>query len=106
MLADAMKSYPKPEDTSTRDCVMERLQFFGSTKCKLNLPSGANCDSQQPDKVNYFICRLNTRASRQRIESLSYAIHGLAHTIFVLFSSGTLQDYHPTQPNDVRHYRP
>ena len=60
MLVDAMKAYPWAEDVNTRDCALEGSELFGSTKHKLNLPSGADCDSHQPDKVNYVIPRPNT----------------------------------------------
>ena len=80
-----MKSYPGAEDVNTRYCVLEGSKLFGSTKRKLNLPPGADCDSHRPDKVNYSIPRPNTQATRQRIEeSLSSAIHGVAHTTSVL----------------------
>jgi hypothetical protein len=109
MLADAMKSYLGAEDVNTRDCALEWSEFFGSTKRKLNLPPSTDCDSHGPDKVNYSIPHPNTRATRQRIEeSLSSPIHGVTHTtsVIVMLPSGTLQDYHPTQPNNVGHYRP
>ena len=48
-------------------------------------PQITQCDSHRPDKVNYYIYCPNTRATRQRIEeSLSTAIHGVAHTTSVL----------------------
>ena len=85
MLANAMKSYPGAADANTRDCALEGSELFGSTKRKLNLPPGVDCDSHRPDKVNYCIPRPNTRATRQRIEkSLSSAEHGVAHTTSVL----------------------
>ena len=85
ILVDAIKSYPGADDVNTRYCTLEGSKLFGSTKCKFNLPPGADCDSHRPDKVNYFIPRPNTRATRQRIEeSLSSAIHGVAHTTSVL----------------------
>ena len=85
ILVDAMKAYPWAEDINTRDCVLEGPELFGSTKRKLNLPTGADCDSHRPDKVNYFIPHPNIRATRQRIEKLlSYAIYGAVHTTSVL----------------------
>ena len=80
-----MKSYARAEDVNTRDCVLEGSELFGSTKRKLNLPLGVDCDSHRPDKLNNFIPRPNTQASHQCIEeSLSFAIHGLTHTTSVL----------------------
>ena len=32
---------------------LEGSELFGSTKQKFDLPSGMNCDSHRPDKVNY-----------------------------------------------------
>jgi hypothetical protein len=64
MLADAMKSYPWAEDVNTKDCALEGSELFGSTKRKFNLPPGADCGFHRPDKVNYFILRPNTRATR------------------------------------------
>lgn len=85
MLVDAMKSYPGAEDVNTRDCALEGSKLFGSTKRKFNLPPGADCDSHRPDKVNYFIPRPNTQATRQYIEELlSSAIHDVAHTTSML----------------------
>ena len=81
MLADVMKSYPGAKNVNTRDCLLEGSELFGSTKRKRNLPPDVDCDSHQPDKVNYSILRPNTRATRQSIEELlSSAIHGVAHT--------------------------
>jgi hypothetical protein len=95
MLVDAMKSYPGAEDVNTRDCALEGSEFFGSTKRKLNLPPGVDCDSHRPDKVNYSIPRPNTRATRQRIEeSLSYAIHSVAHTTSVLETDCLASKWH------------
>ena len=85
MLAATMKSYPRAEGVNTRDCTLERSELFGSTKRKLNLLSGVDCDSHRLDKMNYSIPRPNTRATRQCIgESLRSAIHGVAHTTSVL----------------------
>ena len=68
ILVDAMKSYPGAKDVNIRDCALEGSQLFGSTKRKLNMPPGADCDSHRPDKVNYSIPRPNIWATRQRIE--------------------------------------
>lgn len=38
LMVDAMKSYSRVEDLNTRDCALERSEFFGSTKWRLNLP--------------------------------------------------------------------
>ena len=105
MLADAMKSYPGAEDVNTRDCALEGSELFGSTKRKLNLPPGADCDSHRPDKVNYSIPRPNTRATRQRIEeSLSSAIHGVAHTTSVLETDCLASKWHIARlpPNSAK----
>ena len=45
ILANAMKSYPGVEGANTRDCALEGSELFGSTKKKLNLPPGVDCDS-------------------------------------------------------------
>jgi hypothetical protein len=68
MLADAMKSYPRAEYVSIRDCALEGSELFNSTKHKLNLPPGADCDSHRPNKVNYSISHPHTPATCQRIE--------------------------------------
>ena len=82
MLANAMKSYPRAKDVNNKDCALEGSELFGSTKHKFNLPPNVDYDSHQPDKVNYFIPRPNTHATRQCIEeSLSSAVHGVSHTI-------------------------
>ena len=85
ILVDAMKFYPGVEGANTRDCVLEGPELFGSTKRKLNLLPGANCDSHGPDKMNYSIHRPNTRATRQHIEeSLTFAKHVVVHTTSVV----------------------
>jgi len=85
LLADAMNSYPSAEDLNTKDCALEGSELFVSTKRKLNLPPGADCDSYRCDKVNYSIPRPNTRAKRACIEeSLNSTEHGVAHTTSVL----------------------
>jgi hypothetical protein len=95
MLADAMKSYPGAEDVNTRDCTLEGLELFGSTKRKLNLPPGVDCESHRFEKVNYSIPHPNTRAIRQRIEeSLSSAIHGVAHTTSMLETNCFASKWH------------
>ena len=63
-----LKSYPRAEDVNTKDCALEGSELFGSTKRKLNLPPGSDCDSHRPNIVNYSIPRPNIRAIRQRIE--------------------------------------
>jgi hypothetical protein len=72
LLVDAMLFFPRAEDVNTRDCAVEGSKLFGSTKPKLNLPPGVDCDSHQLDKVIFSIPHPNTRATRQCIkESLS-----------------------------------
>ena len=84
-LVDAMKSFPGAEDVNTRDCALEGSELFGSTKRKLNIPPGADCDSHRPDNVKFLIPFPNTRATRQRIhETLNSAQHGVTHTTSVL----------------------
>ena len=74
LLADAMKSYPGLEDLNTRDCALEGSELFGSTKRKLDMPPGVDCDSHRPDKVNYSILRPITKVRRACIEeSLVFA---------------------------------
>lgn len=66
---------------NSRDCALEGLELFGSTKWKVNLPPGVDGSSHRPDKVNYAISRPNTRMERAYIEeSLNVAEHGVAHT--------------------------
>ena len=85
MLADARKSYPGAEGVNTRDCTLEGSELFGSIKQKLNLPPSTDCDSHQPDKVNYSIPRPNTRATHQRIEeTLTSAEYDVVYTTSVL----------------------
>ena len=75
-----MKSYPGAEDVNTKDCALEGSELFDSTKHKLNLPSGADCDFHQSDKVNYTILHSNTWTTRQCIkEPLNSALHNVAH---------------------------
>lgn len=50
LLADATKSNPWVEVINTRECVWEGSELFDSTKRKLNLPPGANCDSHRFEK--------------------------------------------------------
>ena len=85
MLDNAMKSYPGAEDVNTRYCALEGSKFFGSTKCKLNLPPGVDCEFHRLDIVNYSILHPNTRTTCQRIkELLNFTVHGVAHTTFML----------------------
>jgi hypothetical protein len=85
LLADAMKSYPGLENIHTRDCALEGYELFRSTKRKLDLPPGADCDSRRPNKVNHSILCPNTKVRRACIEEyLVYAEHGVAHTTLVL----------------------
>ena len=70
---------------ATLDDMVHAFMLFGSTKRKLNLPPGVDCDSHCISKVNYFIPRPNTHAIRQRIEeTLSSAEQGVAHITSVL----------------------
>ena len=61
--ADAMKSFPGLEGLNTMDCILEGSELFRSTKRKLDLPPGLDCDSHRPDKVNYSIPRPNIEGS-------------------------------------------
>lgn len=42
LMVDAMKSYLGVKVLNTWDCALEGLEFFGSTKYKLELPPGAD----------------------------------------------------------------
>ena len=64
LLVDAIKSYLGVEDLYTGDCALEGFEFFGSTKQKLNVPLGVDCDSHRLDKLNYLIPRPNTKAKK------------------------------------------
>ena len=95
MLANAMKAYQGPKDVNTKDNALEGSEFFGSTKRKLNLPHGADCESHEFDKVNCPIHRPNTRATRQCIEkSLNSTIHGVAHITSVLETDCLASKWH------------
>ena len=95
MLANAMKSHPRAKNINTRDCALEGSELFGSTKCKLNLPPGVDCDFRQLDKVNYSIPHPNTWATCQLIEkSLSSVEHGVAHTASVLETNCLASKWH------------
>ena len=103
--ANAMKAYPRAIDLNTKDCVVEGFEFFGSTKCKLNLPPGVDCDSHRLDKVNYSIPQSHTRAKISCIEeSLNSTKHSVAHPYWrqvAMLSSGTLQYCQVTLPKCV-----
>ena len=98
MLADAMKSYLGAKGANTIDCALEWSKLFGSTKRKLNLPSGVDCDSHRPDKVNYFVhC--------QCIEvSLTFVEHDVVHTTFVLETECLVSNWHIARlpPNSTK----
>ena len=80
-----MKSYPGLEDLNTMDCTLEGSELFRTTKRKLDLSPGMDCNSHRPDKVNYSIHRPNTRVRRACIEeSLVFAKHGVAHITSIL----------------------
>ena len=64
LLVDAMKSYPRLEDLNIKDCALEGLELFGSTKHKRLICHNVDCDSHQPDKVNYLIHHPNTKVRR------------------------------------------
>ena len=97
-LADAMKSCPGSEGANMKDCSLEGSELFGSTKRKLNLSSGVDCDSHRPDKVNYSIPRLNTGATRQRMEgSLIFVEHDVVHTRYVLGTEWLLSNWRITR---------
>jgi hypothetical protein len=92
LLADAMKSYPGAENLNRRDCASE---LFGSSKRKLDLLPGADCDSHRPDKVNYLIPRPNTRVKNACIEEyLNFAEYGVAHTTSVLETNCPSSHWH------------
>jgi hypothetical protein len=65
MLADAMKFSPRVEDPNTKDCALEDLELFGSTKQKLDLPPKVDCDPHQPKKMNYSIPHPNTHYAKR-----------------------------------------
>ena len=95
ILADAMKFYPGTEGANTRDCALEGSELFGSTKRKLNLPPGVDCDFHRLDKVNYSINCPNTQATRQRIEeSLTFVEHVVVHTTSVLETKCLVFNWH------------
>ena len=105
MLVDAMKSCPRVEDVNIKDCALEGSELFGSTKRKFNLPPGTDCDSHRPDKVNYFILRPNTHTIRQHIEeSLSFVVHGVAHTTSMLKTECLASKWHIAKlpPNSTK----
>jgi hypothetical protein len=91
---------------------LEESELFGSTKQKLDLPPGIDCDSQQPDNVKYSIPRPNTRLIKACIEEfLVFAEHEVAHSISVLETNffipiGILHDCQPTLPKDVGQCKP
>lgn len=93
LLVDAMKSYLGAKDVNTRDCALEGFKLFGSTKRKLDLPHGADCDSHSMDKANDSIPHPSTKQlDKHREESLNSTKHGVAHTAYVL-----KKNYPPSQ---------
>jgi hypothetical protein len=101
-LVDAMKCFPGAEDVNT---TLEGSELFGSTKRKLNMPPGVDCDSHRPDNVNFSIPRPNTRATRQRIEeSLNSAQHDVTHTTSVSETDCLASNWHIARlpPNSAR----
>ena len=74
LLAYAMKSSMGLEDLNIRDCALEGFELIGSTKRKFDMPSGVDCSSHRPNKMNHSIPRPNTRFRRACInERLIYA---------------------------------
>ena len=105
MLIDTMKSYPGAEDVNTRDSALEGSELCGSTKRKVNLLPGVDCDSHRPEKVNHSILRPNARATRQRIEeSLNSTLHGVSHIIFILETDYLASKWHIARllPNSAK----
>ena len=93
-----MKSYRGAEGANTKDCALEGSELFISTKQKLNLPPGVDCDSRQPNKVNFSISHPNTRATCQRIEeSLTFAKHDVIHTTSMLETECFVSKWHITR---------
>ena len=69
--------------------------MFGSTKRKLDLPPGVDCDSHRPDKVKYFIPRHNTTVRGACLEEFFvFAKHGVAHTTSVLKTDYSSSHWH------------
>lgn len=69
----------------SRDCGLKGSELFGSTKQKLDLPPGVDCDSYQPVKVIYSIPCPKGHAKRVCIkEALNSTYHGVAHTTSIL----------------------
>ena len=85
LLGETMRSYPRAEDLNTRNRALEGFELFASTKRKLDLPLGFECDSPQPDKVSHFIPRPNRKYTRACIEkSLTLDVNVVTHNINVL----------------------
>ena len=75
------------EDLNTKNYALGVFVLFGSTKRKLDLPSGSEYDFHLPNKVNYSIPCPNTISTRACIEE--FLIHDdnvLSHTNKVLES--------------------
>ena len=84
MIAEAMKAYLEADDVLTKEKGLERIEIFGSTKRKLDLPPRSSHNSPRSDKINYSIPAMNTRSTKARIkEALSDPTHGIQHTTCV-----------------------
>lgn len=81
ILVDGMKFFHGAKDLMSRYCGLKGLELFGSTKRKLDLPPGVDCESHQLVKVNYSIPCPKGHAKRACIEeALNSRCHGVAHT--------------------------
>ena len=98
LLADAMKSYPGIKNINTRDCALESsvVWIHQIRKHVMTCTPGADYDSHQPKKVNYFISRLNTHRSKRACieESLNFGDHGVAHATCVLETDCLVSQWH------------
>lgn len=99
ILADTTESYLGAKDVNPADYAMEESKLVGSTKQKLDLPPGIDCDFHQPNKVNYFkwnISRLPPNSTKQ-----CWAMHAITKTLYIAKVWTSKHDTHASTYNGL-----
>lgn len=70
-LTKALMDYRGGEKLCTRDADLEEAEVFGSKKCKVDVPIGADDKTHRPNIVSYLRPRIGRRVTRACAKNLS-----------------------------------
>jgi hypothetical protein len=101
-IVEALSQLPGVEVATTQIPHLEGEEIFGSTKRKLDLPSGDDGNSHRHDKVNFSQPRVQTRSRTAPIEFAGASGAGaekddLLHVMMALESDCDMSQWHITR---------